>query len=110
MNDLTDPLPKTPTSPKVILAAIFGFVAPALFLTIGYLTTDDGQQIYSSLHPVLRVLIGGLITSASVYLAGYLKRDRLRERGVLYRPEPLNTVIDDGESYPRRAMRDEPPV
>lgn len=101
MNDLTDPLPKTPTSPKVILAAIFGFVAPALFLTVGYLTTDEGEQIYSSVHPVLRVFLAGLLTSASVYLAGYLKRDRLRERGSLYRPEPLH----DGPA-PRRAMPD----
>lgn len=73
--------PRTPVSPKVIAATIAAFLAPALYLTIGYLTTDEGKQIYAGLHPVLRIFIGGVISSAAVALSSYVKRDRLREAG-----------------------------
>lgn len=73
--------PKTKTSPKVVAAAILGFLAPALYLTLGYLTSNEGRQMFDGMHPVLQVFLGALFTSAAVWLGSYMRRDGLREAG-----------------------------
>lgn len=73
--------PETKVSPKVALAALLGFLAPALLATIAYLTGPEGQTLFTSLPPVLVVFLLAVLTSLATFLGGYLKRDPLREEG-----------------------------
>lgn len=73
--------PKTPPSPKVIAAAVAGFVAPAILLGLIFLQTDEGQEYFGGLPKILIVIIGGLLASAVTYVSGYVKRDPIREAG-----------------------------
>lgn len=78
---LANPPPPTKVSPKVVMSAVLGFLAPALLAVIVYLQTPAGQSSFGGLSPVLVILLGGLLTSAATFLGGYLKRDPLRELG-----------------------------
>jgi len=72
--------PKTKPSPKVVMAAVLAFVAPAVIAALTYIQ-DAGVEIIGISNPILGTLVTGLIVSALTFLAGYVKRDPIRESG-----------------------------
>ena len=82
--------PKTPVSAKVIATTIAGFLAPAVLLIAQYLLTDDGQTYFSGWPPLAVISVTALLTSAVVFVSGYIKRDPIREAGA--------------QTLPRRAL------
>jgi hypothetical protein len=86
---LVDPAPRTPPSPKVILAAAASFLAPTIIIVLDYLL-GEGRGIFTNLPVIAQIAIFSLITSASTLVAGYMKRDKLREAGARVLPKEVD--------------------
>lgn len=77
---LRDPAPKTKISPKVVASTVAAFLIPTVIILIDYLL-GEGRGIFAGWHPVLQLAIFSLLTSLGTLVAGFVKRDGLRELG-----------------------------
>lgn len=78
--DLVDPAPKTPVSPKVVLAAALAFLAPTVIIVLDYLL-GEGAGVFAGWHPIAQIAVLSILTSIASFVAGYVKRDPIRETG-----------------------------
>lgn len=72
--------PATPISPKVVIAGVAAFLAPTLLIMADYLL-GEGRGLLAGWHPLLQIAAFSLLTTASVVLSAYVKRDAIREFG-----------------------------
>jgi len=77
---LDGPAPKTPVSPKVIVAGILAFLVPATLAALTYIN-DAGVEVIGINNPILGTFVTGLIVSGITSLGAWLKRDPIRESG-----------------------------
>jgi hypothetical protein len=77
---LQDPAPKTPISPKVVLAAAAAFLLPTVAIILDYLL-GDGSGIFAGWPVIAQIAVLSVLTSLASLVAGYTKRDPLRESG-----------------------------
>lgn len=77
--------PATKTSPKVVAAQAWAFIAPVLLAAamalVSWLLTDDGRTVFRELPVWAQVPIFAAVASLAARLGGYLQRDGLREEG-----------------------------
>ena len=77
---LTDPPPKTKISPKVVAAAIAAFLLPTVAIVLDYLL-GSGSGIFAGWPVIAQIAVMSVLTSLAAAVAGYQKRDPIRESG-----------------------------
>ena len=85
---LRDPAPKTKVSPKVVAGAVAAFIVPTVLIVLDYLL-GEGRGIFAGWPVLAQIAVISLITSASTAIAGWAKRDSLRELGARRAQEGL---------------------
>jgi hypothetical protein len=73
---LVDPAPKTKVSPKVVFAAVAAFAAPTVLIVLG-----EGKGLFAGWPVIAQIAVLSILTSVATAIAGYVKRDPLREAG-----------------------------
>jgi hypothetical protein len=77
---LVDPAPKTKVSPKVVFAAVAAFAAPTVLIVLDYLL-GEGKGLFAGWPVIAQIAVLSILTSVATAIAGYVKRDPLREAG-----------------------------
>lgn len=101
----------TPISPKVVAATVWAFVAPlllaALLALVSYLMTDDGRALFAAVPTWVQVPLLAFISALSAALAGYRKRDALRDIGQdAILDGQVQLADQEGTAYPSDANGD----
>lgn len=89
---LEDPARKV--SPKVVWSTLGSLLAGLAIAVLGALTTPEGQEMLGRLPDVVSWLLLLCVPTLITFLAGYVKRDPLRDDGA---------VLQMRESQARRA-------
>lgn len=78
-----------PPSPKVIFAAAAAFIVPVIvagvLALISFLLTDSGRELFRDIPLWVRIPLWAMLAAAGAIIAGYQKRDPIRDDGLRMR-------------------------